>query len=231
MFFYRFNRRKYHDYEKRGYALIFANNGEIELLYLAIESIKDLRHFSSYSFERIEQYLFFIVNQEYERWRTSRTISSIAHYAEKIAELFLVSGFNSNTLLRIKMLSFGAQGMTASMTDTARQLFAVSPDYNLAHNIIVGLLEQKKKRTSDFKLYLDYLNSSSLPIHSLVIASVMKRLGKDDDFELYLYKALFDLNGKDDFEVYEVALGLILPEISKRKALSAHNDVMDNDVI
>lgn len=219
------------EYEKRGFALVFANNGEIELLYSTIESISELKTLSSYSIDIIEQHLLSFVNQEYEEWRINKTISSIAHIAERIADKFLASGIIDERLLRIKMLSCGAQGMTVSMINTAKQLFSVSPDAFLAHNIIVGLLEHKKKRISDYKPYLDFLSESHVPIHSVVIASVMKRLGKKEDFDFYLYKALFDLNGKHDFEVYEGVLGLILSDLKRGSIPSPHDDVMDNDVV
>ena len=60
---------------------------------------------------------------------------------------------------------------------------------------------------AEYSPYLEVLENSEKPDHSMVVACAMLVLGREDIAEFYAYKALYFLNDKDDYSIYRSYFG------------------------
>lgn len=89
------------------------------------------------------------------------------------------------------------------MLKHSKDLFEITQDESTAQNIIALLFERNETNPEIYTPYLDVLKKSESPDHCMAVASAMLKLGREDAAEFYAYKALYILNGKNDYNIFK----------------------------
>lgn len=89
------------------------------------------------------------------------------------------------------------------MLKYSRELFEITQDETTARNIIALLFERNETNLEVYMPYLAVLENSESPDHCMAVALAMLRLGRGEAAEFYAYKALYLLNGKNDYDIFK----------------------------
>ena len=121
---------------------------------------------------------------------------------EKIADRFIKENVDRAEFLAIKIKCLEKAQKYRSMLKYSKELFKVKADSNVAANIIMLSLQQKIIDADYYTPYLKAIFDSNVPGHLMRAAFALKALGRMGEADYYAYKALYYLNGKDDYEIY-----------------------------
>lgn len=112
-----------------------------------------------------------------------------------------------------------------SMLECLKQVYECSQNDDDIANIIALLLEDHTCDTEDLEYYGSKLKHSTKPRNIIAIAAASQRLGKNDQAKYYAYKAIFMLNGEDDYDIYNSFLairnGVLYDEQNEQSNLKA----------
>lgn len=190
-------------YQKIEIILLLAHFREIELMEMVLNSIEDVSTVNNTVVGEVYKALFDVADREYTRKEKLFDKPSDFKATERIADKFLASNTSRKHFLQIKVLCSGAREMPFSFLEYSKELFEITHDEETACNIVAGLLEHKSTNFTEYESYVEVLKKSENPTHCMAVASAMLMLGRDDTAEYYAYKALYLLNGVDDYNVYK----------------------------
>lgn len=190
-------------HEKTAMLTFLAHFREIEMLETVLDSMEDIAAINNFAISEICNALFDIANREYVRKSTSLSVANSLVIAERIADNFLVANVSKINFLQIKMLCSGAKRMPYSFLKYSKELFEITHDAEIAQNIVVSLYDRKETRQTEYSPYLEVLEKSNNPEHCMVVACAMLIQGKNALAEFYAYKALYLLNGEDNYQIYQ----------------------------
>lgn len=180
---------------------------EIELMETVLDAVEDISTINSFVIGEICKALYDIANREYAHEEKEFEKPGDFEATNRIADKFLAVNVSRKIFLQIKVLCAGACQMPFSSLQYSKELFEITNDEEIAHNIVALLFERKETNPAEYEPYLEVLKKSEKPEHCMVVASAMLALGRDDGAEYYAYKALYFLNGKDDYNIYKSYFG------------------------
>lgn len=213
---------------KIGALAVLAQNKSLSLLEMVLDSIPDMQIINRFVAFHIYKCLFEIANNEYEAWRCGQEVLTDLKLVEQIAERFIVANIQKRDFLQIRLLCASANHMVFSMLKYSKELFEYTHDVQTARNIIALLCERNETNSDEYEPYLNVLIETDDPTNCMVVASAMLKIGRYDDADYYAYKAIYELDGKDDFDVYKRLFGynnLVLfrfKDIPERKTISSN---------
>ena len=183
--------------------LVLSNARDINFLVTVIKSIEKIDTLNSFIINKIYDAIFAICNREYISHNEVFINYSEIEAAEKIADIFLEANISCREFLQIKCLCAGTKGQRLSMLKYTKELFAITKEEYLARNIIAMLLERNETDFNAYVTYISALRGSKEPDYCIAVALAMLRLGRNEEADLYAYKALYYLNDNEDYEVYK----------------------------
>lgn len=192
-------------------AVLVAHFGEIELIETVLGHINDPEHLNGFALNEIYRAIAKVANREYIK--QDKVFEKPADFkaAERIADRMLgavgetpqdVAQKNRERFLHVKVLCAGAEQLPYKSLKYSKELFEITESVDLARNIVGLLVDTKVKNPSEYAPYLDTLKESDKPDHCMVMAAAMLLIGREDTSEYYAYKALYLLNGEDDYNVF-----------------------------
>lgn len=194
-------------YHKIEIIAFLAHCREIELMEIVLGSIDDVFSLNKFIIGEIYKALFNVANREYSLNDKNLQKPDDLEAADRIAERFLEADVFRKSFLQIKVLCAGAKQMPFSSLKYSKELFEITHDEEMARNIVALLFDRKETDPNKYAPYLEALEKSEKPDHCMVMASAMLILGREEIAEYYAYKALYFLNGKDDYNVFKSYFG------------------------
>ena len=176
---------------------------ETELMELVLTSIEDVASLNTAVVGEIYKALFDVTAKEYAKQSNNLQKPEDFEAADRITDRFLSTDTAKKLFLQIKVLCVGARQMPFSSLHYAKELFKLSPDMETARIIVALLFDRKEMDARQYEPYLELLKKSEKPDHCMVVASALLILGHEELAEYYAYKALYYLNGEDDFDTYK----------------------------
>ncbi len=189
-------------YQKIELVTFLAHCREIELLEIVLNAVEDISTINSFVVGEIYNALFDVANKEYAREEKEFEVSADLEATDRIADKFLTVNISRKRFLQIKVLCSGAKKMPYSSLKYSKELFEITHDAEMARSVVALLVDRKETNTSEYDPYLEVLEKSDKPDCCLTTACAMLVLGRTDAAEFYAYKALYLLNGEDDYHVY-----------------------------
>lgn len=186
---------------------ILSHAGEIELILTVMKNIPEINALNRFIIKEIYDATFAVSNREFVNHDKALIKSDKLEASEQIADIFLEADVSRREFLQIKYLCAGAKGKRFSMLKFAKALFEITNEEGLARNIIAMLFERNETDFNEYAPYIDALNNSTKPDYCMAVASAMLRLGKNEEADLYAYKALYYLNDAEDYEIYKSYFG------------------------
>ena len=185
---------------KIGLLDLLARNRKLDLLKATIESIQDIKVIDRFVTHEIYKCLFIFANKAWNKdWEVKTELKKV----EQIAEKFIAANIQKRDFLQIKLICVSSNHMVFSMLKYSKELFEYTHDIQTAKNIVALLYERNETNADEYEPYLSMLKESNDSENSMAVAFAMLKLGHFDDADYYAYKAIYDLDGKDDFEVYK----------------------------
>lgn len=211
--------------------IYFSKYREIALLEKVLDSIESLDLINSFAVTQIYQALFEIVQQDPLRIASIHSEDSPISLIEHIADRFLQENVSKKYFLQIRILCASAKKAHFSMLRYSKELFEITHDLQTARNIVALLFERKDNRPESYLPYLSVLESSDVPAHCMAVSSAKLILGLDEEAERYAYKALYLLNGRDDFDVFKSFLGFCSYKLHRLSEEDTMYSVKRNSVV
>lgn len=172
-------------------------------LQLVLSFIPDMSKINRFVLHSIYKLLFEVCDDKFIGHERALKKTNQLDYAEKIADRFLEQNILRKEFLQIKYLCARAKEKRFSVLKYAKELYEISHEEGMACNIIAMLFERDETNQNAYMPYIDTLRQSEEPMYCMAVASAMLRLGKVAEADFYAYKALYFLDGKDDFEIYK----------------------------
>lgn len=216
---------------KVGLLAVLAHNNKLDLVEIVLDSIQDISVINRFVTHDIYKSLFTAANKEYQAWRHDREIKDDLRTAEKIADRFIESGIQKRDFIQIKLLCASATHMVFSMLKYSKELFEYTRDIQTARNIVALLYERNETRAEEYEPYLTVLIESDEPGNSMAVAYAMLKLGRADAADYYVYRAIYELNGADDFEVYKSLFGYNNLTLPRRREEVVRKTIASNMVV
>ena len=207
---------------------VFANNNKLQLLEAVLDSMQDVLVINRFVSHNIYRCLFNAVNKEYKIWQYDEITQLELRKIEKIADRFIEADIQKKNFLQIKLLCASANHMVFSMLKYSKELFELSQDIQSARNVVTLLYERNETKAEEYEPYLSVLEESEDPDNSMVVAWILVKLGQYEEASYYAYKAIYNLNGRDDFAIYKKLFGYqgrvlqIVNEKPKRRNISSN---------
>lgn len=216
---------------KVGLLAVLAHNNKLDLVETVLESIQDLNVINRFVTHDIYKCLFAAANKEYEAWRHDQEVKDDLRTAEKIADRFIESNIQKRDFIQIKLLCASATHMVFSMLKYSKELFEYTHDIQTARNIVALLYERNENNAEEYEPYLAVLIESDDPGNSMAVASAMLKLGRFEDADYYAYKAVYELNGADNFDVYKSLFGYNNLTLLRRRDKTVKKTIASNMIV
>lgn len=205
--------------------------GNIDYIEVILRSMNDLRRINRYVIHEIYITLIKICSEEYKKHNDMETTHNKIAISERIADLLLEANILREEFLQIKFLCARVEGKRFSMLKYAKELFELTHEESVAGNIIALLFERNETDYNAYAPYISILSNSEQPTYCMTVASAMLRLGKLEEAEFYAYKALYYLNGKDNYEIYKSFFGYYSQNLNRYHEESSIKNVRGNTVV
>ena len=179
-----------------------AQNIEIELMEQVLKTIDDVNNLNESTIVGIYRSLAAACEKPNVFINPILEPTTIAKSIETITDRFLNAGINRELFLRIKIACVNARQSYISALQYSKELFELTQDETTAKNIISILVLRKDSNETDYHPYIDILKDSEEPDQCITVAAGLLMIGKEQEADLYAYKAIYYLNGKDDFSIY-----------------------------
>lgn len=217
--------------QKTSLLLILVRNRQLSLILKIIKSDFDLKNVDGYIVHQLYDILLRIINDENKNKKHSFIPSSDLTLVENIANVFIESDAYTDRFLHIRLGCYSAQERHFAMLQDSKRLYNLTGDLGVARNIVALLYSQNEKRLEEYEPYLTDLSHSDVPAHAIAVCSGAMRLGNSEMAERFAYKALYLLNGEDNYEIYKNYFAYISGFVLKRQDHNSSNHVSDNMVV
>ena len=184
-----------------GYAHIFAHFGDIKLLSHVVSEIDKLSNLVDETIGEIYNGIYLLL-QKCDKEENNFDIPDDVEIAEKLIDRFLAEKIDESNFIWLKIICQKISRKEYSILQYLTKLFDMTHDINVAADI---LLLQYKQNKYDDKLYeyLQAVQQSSTAGHIMVAATTYQHLGRYNEADFFSYKALYVMNDKDDFDIYQ----------------------------
>lgn len=213
---------------KIGLLATFAHNGCVDEIGGVLESLQDLQIINYFVAHDVYNCLFVISHKEYEAWRHDEEYDKDLKKVEAIANRFYEANVLRRDFLQIKLMCASVANMDFSMLKYSKELFEYTHDVQTARNIIALLYKRNETKREEYEPYLEPLMKSDDPQICVAASSALWRLGRYDDADFFAYKALYNLNGEDDFDVYKSLFGYHNLNMQRTKDLPKRKTIGGN---
>lgn len=185
-----------------GYIMKFAQYHEYELLKSVLDTLASLDVLNDALCGSIYKSFFDEANkyQNLDRVNVEPIIS--LDVISEISERFISEKVYSKQFIQIMMMVSNAEKKPLSRLKYAKELFEITKEPQIAANIIGYLLQSGERDFSRYEEYLEVAGKLNNPQHLLDIALAYQMFDDVEKTELYVYKALRILNGRNDYSVY-----------------------------
>ena len=217
--------------DKVGLLALLAHNNQLDLMEHVLDSIQDINIINRFVIRDIYKCLFKVANKEYEARRHNQIAENDLRTVEKIADRFIEGGILKKDYTQIKLLCASANDMVFSMLKYSKELFEYTRDISTARNIVALLCERNANKVEEYEPYLTVLMESEDPGNSMAVAYAMEKLGRMEGADYYAYKAIYDLNGTDDYDVYRSLFGYFSLTLYRRKEKKERKTISSNMVV
>lgn len=216
---------------KVGLIAVLAHNEEIKAIETVLNSISDVETINMFVVHDIYKCLYSESHNQYELWRHDKDINGDILPIERIASRFYDSNVHKKEFLQVKMMCAAVSHMDISMLKYSKELFEYTHDVQTARNIIALLYKRNESRKEEYEPYLEPLMESDDPQISIAASSALWKLGKYDDADFYAYKAIYNLNGKDDIDVYKGLFGYHHLNMQRIQSLPERKTIAPNMIV
>ena len=179
-----------------------AHNVEIEIMEPVLLTIDDLTLLNDFTVKGIYWSLENACQKPNVFTDRIMETTTIAQSLEKIADRFLKAEIKKELFLRIKIACVNAKNNKISLLTYSKELYDLSHDETTARNIINLLVERKEDDASAYQPYFETLKNTEDPDQCMSIAAGLLMLGKEQEADRYAYRAIYYLNGEDNFDIY-----------------------------
>lgn len=191
-----------------GYAYMFSHFCNLSLLSSVICEIDKLSDLVDEVVREIYNGICFTL-QKYDKEKSNFNIPDEVETAEKLIDRFLVEKVYEENFLWLKIICQKIKKKELSILKYLKKLFIIAHDANAAADIL--LLQRKhKKYDNELNDYLQAVQQSPVAGHVMVAAITYQHLGRYNEADFFSYKALYVLNDRDDFEIFQKYLFLHL---------------------
>ena len=188
------------NYILSGYIYMFLHFRKMNFLMKTLDEIASLSILSN----EITYDIFYFFNEMLKQMNESDGLDTQPEIKtiERISDRFIKENVAKNLFLVIKIKCLEKSRKYYSMLKYSKELFEIEPEPNVAANIIALSLQQKIVDADYYAPYLKAVYDSDVPGHFMRAAFALKVLGKVGEADYYAYKALYYLNGLDDYNIY-----------------------------
>lgn len=179
-----------------------AHNVEIEIMESVLLTIDDLTLLNDFTVKGIYWSLENACQKPNVFTDRVMETTTLAQAIEKIADRFLKAEIKKELFLRIKIACVNAKKNQISLLAYSKELFDLTHDETSARNIINLLVERKEDNASAYQPYFEALKNTEAPDQCMTIAAGLLLLGKEQEADRYAYRAIYYLNGEDNFDIY-----------------------------
>ena len=204
---------------KIGLLAVLTQNKKLGLLEYVLDSIPDMQSINSLLAHDIYKCLFGISNTAFEADIHGQEVTSDLSLVERIADRFIKADIQKRDFLQIRLLCASANHMEFSALKYSKELFAYTHDPQIARNIVGRLYERNETNAKEYEPYLSVLTKLDEPNMCITAAFAKMKLGYFDEADYYAYKAIYLLDGLDDFDVYKGCFNfytLSLPRLKEK---------------
>lgn len=208
---------------------LLAKNKKLDSLGKTIDSISDIQAINRFITHEIYKCLFDLA--KHESIKHDQAYIEDYQTIERIADKFINAKIQIQDFLQIRLLCASANHMVFSMLKYAKELFEYTHDAKIARSIVALLYERNEVKVNEYEPYLSALIESNDPETCVTVAYAMAKLGRYDEANYYIYKAIYELDGIDDFSVYKNIFGLINHTIFRIEERLARKNIASNMVV
>ena len=216
---------------KSALLLILIRHRQLSIVLKVLKSITNLNDLDGGIVHQLYDILIEIVNRENKKEKHSFTQSSELILTEKISDVFIDAGAYTARFLHVRLGCLSSQERHFAVLKDSKRLYELTGDLGVARNIVALLYSQNEKRANEYEPYLSVLSQSEIPAHAMAVCYGSMRLGNSAMAERYAYKALYLLNGQDDYEIYKNYFSYVSGFVLKRSDDRSSRYVSDNMVV
>lgn len=167
-----------------------------------LEKVDDFGKISLYSVLDICKYMFSELQNYSDGDRINYKPENSLHKIETIADIFIRRESNLKYFYQIKVICSQHLGKSTSALEYAVKLYKISPSPELCVNIIQFMCLRNDHDIHDYEPYTRAIEGSDNPVYEMALANAFMMTGDMDRAIEDAYKAVFFLDGKDDFNLY-----------------------------
>ena len=171
-----------------------------------IDEVRNLKKIPRFAVADIYKELFIQAKSFSIGVRKNNLIESDLHKIEAIADKFIENNVELKYFYQIKVMCCQYLGKNLSAAEYAKKLYAFAPSPDLAANIVQFLHSLNNHNTSDYGPYIKELEGTTVPSHVMALAFSYLKLGDGENAESSAYRAIYYLNGREDFEIFNAYL-------------------------
>ncbi len=216
---------------KIGWVSLFAQFDQIILLDLVMCKIEQLNEIDVNISRAVYKALFQELNKEFEIQEIDEETKKLLKAAENIANRYVSENILRKEFLQILMMEANAEKSYIKMEKYAKELYATEKNEINARNVVSLLIRKGTKDSEDYKPYLGVLCNSHTPESSMMVAEIYSITGRSLDTDFYIYKALYYLDGKDDYNIYRRCLSLSMGKSQQSSEKEVCKVAKENTVV
>ena len=205
-------------YVKANFLLKYARFGLFKPMHEILTSIENLHLLDDHFVKEIYRAFVSTASTEFNKHEKGFDADDSLQWIDLMAQSFLANDIIPQKFLTVRYFCAGAWQKPYSMLKISKQLFDIEPQEWIARNIVALLTEQGERNTTAYLPYINILKDSHEPDHCVVASYAYRRMGQSELADYYIYKAIYCLNGANNFEVYRNCFSYIMTCITQGKA-------------
>ena len=217
-------------YIKVGLLLKYSRFELFKSMNTLIEGIHDLHRIDPYIVHEIYKSFATFANKEFNKHNKAFSADESLNWIDSMSTLFLNHGLMTKQFLTVRYFCAGAWQKPYSMLKFAKELYDIDPQLWIARSIVAILAEQGEKQPEAYSPYINGLQESHVPDHCLVVSYALRRQGQNEIADYYIYKALYYLNGEDDFDIFRNCLSFAMFNIARGIPAEETNTVREKTI-
>lgn len=194
------------DSDKNALIAVLVKFHALDLALKFLDTIRDFKTIDQNSVMEIYRQLFVFAQRLGLRGEGNNLLDSDLHKIENIADKFILHQIGLKYFYQLKVMCCQYLGKLTSAKFYSEELFKLSPDKNLAANIIQFLHQENNHSVKSYEPYIAFLQGTKEPSKLIVLAFAYQKIGKLEQGEYCAYKAIYYLNGIEDYNVINAYL-------------------------
>ncbi len=217
-------------YVRVNFLLKYARFGLFNEMYAIITSIDNLHLLDNHFINVIYESFAKVAGNEFHKNEKAFEADDSLQWIDLIAQSFVSENVMPHKFLMIRYYCAGAWQKPYSMLNIAKQLYEYDPQTWIARNIVALLSELGERNSAAYMPYINTLKESRVPDHCVVVSFAYRRIGQRELAEYYIYKALYCLNGVNDFAVFRNCFSYLISNISQEQTEEKMDVIKGNTI-